>query len=106
MHGSSNVVPVPRGRDEFVTYPRPTVLYQGNGTVVTTTHVETQCYRYPVTELFSVQRVVHGGLLQRRYELWARFRGRVVRLFRSHNAEEFGKVCRALTRAREFAGIA
>lgn len=107
MHGSSSVAPVPSGRDEIVTYLRPTVLYQGKGATVTTAHFESGGYRFPVAELFSIERVEHGGLLQQRtYELWARFRGQVVRLFRSPDAREFGQVCRALTRAREYAGVA
>ncbi|HEY8471801.1 MAG TPA: DUF6232 family protein [Natronosporangium sp.] len=48
-----------------------------------------------------------GGLLQSRlYELWAWFRGQQVRLFQSYDSREFGQVCRALTRAREYAGLA
>jgi hypothetical protein len=37
----------------------------------------------------------------RRYELWARYRGEVVRLFCSTEEKTFGHVCRALIRARE-----
>jgi hypothetical protein len=61
-----------------------------------------------VTELSSIERVqLERGLLQERsYELWARFRGQQVRLFRSDDAREFGQVCRALLRARQLGGVA
>lgn len=106
MHGSSNVTPVPRHRDGFVTLGRPAVLYQGDGTIVTTAFFESEGVRFPVDELISVERVESGGLLQSRlFELWAWFRGQQVRLFQCYNSREFGQVCRALTRAREYAGL-
>jgi hypothetical protein len=107
MHGSSDVAPAPRGRDRFVTFSRPTVLYQGDGIIVTTAFVESGGHRFLVRELSDIERVEHGGLLQSRlYELWAWFRDQRVRLFRCYDAQEFGQVCRALTRAREYAGLA
>jgi hypothetical protein len=82
------------------------VLYEVNGTTVTTSYFESNGYRYPVEELAIVERVEHGGLLQsRRYELWAWYRGQRVRVFSCPNEMEFGQVCRALTRAREHAGL-
>lgn len=106
MHGSSNVAPAPRGRDSFVTFGRPTILYQGDGAVVTTTYFEAHARRFPVAELDDVERVETGSLLQSKlYELWAWFRGEQVCLFQSHDAKEFGQICRALTRARERAGL-
>jgi hypothetical protein len=107
MHGSSNVTPAPRGRDEFVTHQRSTILYQAASVTVTTTYFEAGGHRYPVDELTEIARVEQGGLLQTRsFELLALFRGQQVRLFRCGDAREFGQVCRALTRAREHAGVA
>lgn len=107
MHGSSNVAPVPSGRDQFVTNSRPVVLYHAAAATVTTLFFESAGLRYPVEELLDVERVEHGGLWQGRcYELWADYRGQRVRLFRTHDAREFGQVCRALMRAREHAGLA
>jgi Family of unknown function (DUF6232) len=107
MHGSSNITPVPSDRDGFATLGRPAVLYQGgDGTVVTTAFFESGGLRFPVAELASVERVESGGLLQSRlFELWAWFRGEQVRLFQCYSSREFGQVCRALTRAREYAGL-
>jgi hypothetical protein len=106
MHGSSNITSAPRGRDRFVTLGRPAVLYEGEGTIVTTAFFESEGLRFPVEELASVERVESGGLLQSRlFELWARFRGEQVRLFQCYSSREFGQVCRALTRAREYAGL-
>ncbi|QSB13705.1 hypothetical protein JQS43_19325 [Natronosporangium hydrolyticum] len=60
-----------------------------------------------MASLSEIERVEQGGLLQSRsYELWASFRGQRHRLFRCHDAREFGQICRALTRAREYAGVA
>lgn len=107
MHGSSNVTPAPSGRDSFVTSGRPTVLYEGNGVTVTTTYFQSNGLRFPVEELGDVERVEAGSLLQARlFELWAWFRGDRVRLFQCADSQEFGQVCRALTRARERAGLA
>jgi hypothetical protein len=106
MHGSSNITSVPRGRDPFVTIGRPAVLYQGEGTIVTTAFFESDGLRFPVDELASVERVESGGLLQSRlFELWAWFRGEQIRLFQCYSSREFGQVCRALMRAREYAGL-
>lgn len=107
MNASSDVAPTPSGRDGSVTFGRPAILYQGEGATVTTTHFEAGGYQYPVAALADVERVEQGSLLQSRlYELWATFRGQRVRLFRCDDAREFGQVCRALTRAREYAGVA
>jgi Family of unknown function (DUF6232) len=107
MHPSSSLTPAPRGRDRFVTSVEPTVLYQADGTTVTTAYFESSSYRFPVVELDQVERVEQGGFLQsRRYELWALFRGQRVRIYHSYDHTEFGKVVRALTRAYEFAGLA
>lgn len=106
MHGSSNVTPAPRGRDRFVTFSRGTVLYQANGTTVTTAYFAADGQQYPVAELDHVERVEHGNLLHSQlFELWALFRGQRVRLFHCPDGKEFGQVCRALTRAREYAGL-
>jgi hypothetical protein len=106
MHGSSNITSDPRGRDRFVTLGRPAVLYQGDGTIVTTDFFESDGLRFPVQELTNVERVESGGLLQSRlYELWAWFRGEQIRLFQCYSSREFGQVCRALLRAREYAGL-
>jgi hypothetical protein len=106
MYGSSRVTTSPRGRGRFVTLRRPTVLYRGAGAVVTTEFFTADGFRYPVTELDDLSRVEHGGLLQSKlYELWARFRGQQVRVFHCFDQREFGQVCRALTRAREYAGL-
>lgn len=106
MHRSSNATPVPRDSDGFVTTGRPSVLYQSGGTIVTTAFFESDGARFPVDELSGVERVESGGLLQsRRFELWAWFRGEQVRLFQGYSSREFGQVCRALTRAREYAGL-
>lgn len=73
---------------------------------VTTRTFTADGYRYPVTELDDLSRIEHGGLLQAKlYELWARFRGQQIRVFHSFDKREFGQVCRALTRAREHAGL-
>lgn len=107
MNADSYVAPSPRERDGLVTFGRPSVLYQSAGATVTTTHFEAGGYRYPVTALTDVERVEQGGLLHSRlYELWATFNSQRVRLFRCYDAREFGQVCRALTRAREYAGVA
>lgn len=107
MHASREVDQNPIERDRFVTNNRPTILYQGGGTTVTTTFFEFDGYRYPLEELTDVERVQHGGWLQsRRFEVWARFRRQRIRVFYCHHATEFGQVCRALTRAREYAGLA
>lgn len=106
MYGSSRVTSAPRGRDRFVTLKRPTVLYRGTGATVTTRFFTADGFRYPVAELDDLSRVEHGGLLQSKlYELWARFRGQRIRVFRCFDKLEFGQVCRALTRAREYAGL-
>lgn len=86
---------------------RPTILYAGTGVVITTTFFESEGNRYPLQELDYVERVEHGGWLQAvLFELWARFRDQEVRLFHSNDAVVFGQVCRALTQAREHAGLA
>jgi hypothetical protein len=83
------------------------VLYRGPDTTITTAFVEAAGRRYPLAELESPRRVEHTFWRQTRwFELWARFRGEPVRLFRSRNGREFGRVCRALIRARELAGVA
>jgi len=106
MHGSSGVTSAPRGRGRFVTFRRPTILYQGDRATVTTTYFESTGHRYPVAELDDVERVETGSLLQARlFEIWARFRGERIRVFRCPDAKEFGQVCRALIRARERAGL-
>ncbi|HEY8451742.1 MAG: DUF6232 family protein [Micromonosporaceae bacterium] len=85
----------------------PTVLYQDEAITVTTAFLESGGRHYPLEELSRFHRVERSGWLRpRRYELRAWFRGRVVRLFRSHDSEKFGRVCRALVRARERAGLA
>jgi hypothetical protein len=107
MQASSNLSPAPSGRDHSVTPPRPVVLYQGDDATVTTVYFDVAGLRYPVTELDRVERVESAGGLRhpRWFELWAWFRGERVRLFRSSDARVFGQVCRALTRARERAGL-
>jgi hypothetical protein len=106
MQGSSNPAPRPRWRDQSVTSTPATVLYQGAGITVTTAFIEVAGDRYPLGQLLALRRVEQSRLLQpRRYELWARFRGELVRLFRSRNEQEFNRVCRALVRAREYAGL-
>jgi tetratricopeptide (TPR) repeat protein len=85
----------------------PVVLYRERDTTVTTTFFEFGGYRFPLAELTDLERVEHGGWLQtRRFELWARFRQQRIRLFSCYQATEFGRVCRALTRARQYAGLA
>lgn len=108
MQASRGVDQYPIGRYRFVTSDdRPAILYQEGGTTVTTTFFEFDGYRFPLTELTEVERVENGGWLQsRRFELWARFRRQRVRVFFCYRATEFGQVCRALTRAREYAGLA
>jgi hypothetical protein len=107
MHGSSQVTPAPNERDRPATSNPPAILYQVDGTIITTAYFESGRQRYPLPKLADLQRVEHGGLLQSRmFELWARFEGQWVRLFHSYDAQEFGQVCRALTRAREHAGLA
>jgi hypothetical protein len=107
MHASREVEQNPIDRDRFVTNNRPSILYQGRGTTVTTTFFESGGYRYPLLELTDVERVEHGGWLQgRRFEIWARYGQQRVRVFFCYHATEFGQVCRALTRAREYAGLA
>lgn len=106
MYGSSRMAAAPRGRDRFVTLRRPTVLYRGRSATVTTKVFTADGFRYPVAELNDLSRVEHGGLLQSKlYELWALFRGQRIRVFLSFDKQEFGQVCRALTRAREYAGL-
>jgi uncharacterized protein DUF6232 len=107
MHASREVAENPIDRDRFVTNNRAAILYQERGTTVTTTYFESGAYRFAVAELADVERVEHGRWLQaKRYELWARYRQQRIRLFYCYNAREFGQVCRALTRAREYAGLA
>jgi hypothetical protein len=107
MHASREAAQNPIVRDRVVTDNRSTILYQEAGTTVTTTFFEFGGYRFPLEELTNVERVEHGGWLQtRRFELWARFRQQRVRLFFCYHTREFGQVCRALTRAREYAGLA
>jgi hypothetical protein len=103
MKDDSHSSPGPRLRQRFATWLRPVVLYRAAGTTVTTAFVESAGRRYPLAELDMLRRV---ELRPRWFELWAHFQGRTVRLFRSDNAQEFGKVCRALVRARELAGLA
>lgn len=106
MEGSTSRAPSPRWRDQPVTFNRTVVFYREADTTVTTVFFESAGRRYPLAELHAPRRVEHTSLRQpRAYELWARFRGRVVRVFHSHSADEFGKVCRALVRAREYAGL-
>lgn len=106
MHASSNITPTPRGRDRFVTLGQPTLLYQGDGAIVTTAYFQSIGGRFPVAELDGVERVETGSLLQSRlFELWAWFQGERVCLFQCPDEREFGQVCRALTRARERAGL-
>jgi hypothetical protein len=79
-------------------------LYLRPGTRITTQIFEFAGYRYPVAELGQIRRVVLNSRLRHRlFELWAQFDGRTVRLFSCHNEREFGQVCRALVRAREYA---
>jgi hypothetical protein len=107
MQGSSNQTPSPRWRNQPVTFDRTLVLYRAAGTTITTVFFESAGRRFPVAALRSPRRIEHKSLWRpRAYELWARFEGRLVRLFRCRNAREFGKVCRALMRAREHAGLA
>jgi hypothetical protein len=107
VHASREVEQNPIGRDRFVTNNKPTVLYQEGGTTVTTTFFESGGHRFLLEELTGVERVEHGGWLQtRRFELWALYQQQRVRLFFCFQATEFGQVCRALTRAREYAGLA
>lgn len=96
-----------RWRNRFVTFLYPVVFYQDDAITVTTAFLESGGRHYPLEELSLFHRVEHSGWLRPRlYELRARFRGRTVRLFRSHDSREFGRVCRALVRARERAGLA
>lgn len=91
----------------FVTLLYPVVLYQDEAITVTTSFLKSGGRQYPLAELSLFHRVEHSGWLRPRlYELRARFRGRTVRLFRSYDSEKFGRVCRALVRARERAGLA
>lgn len=107
MKGSRSNLAGPRWRDRFVTWLTPAVLYQDDAITVTTAFFESMGRRYPLDELELLRRVEHTAWLRpRRYELSAQFRGRTVRLFRSRDAREFGRVCRALVRARERAGLA
>jgi hypothetical protein len=106
MEGSSYPAPFPRWRDQPVTFNRSIVLYREGGTTVTTAFFESAGRRYPLAELREPRRVENASWLRpRMFELWALFRGRLVRLFRSRSEHEFGKVCRALVRAREHAGL-
>jgi hypothetical protein len=106
MKGSSNPAPDPRWRDQSVTSTPATVLFRGAGITVTTAFIESAGRRYPLAQLRAFRRVEHASWLQpRMYELWARFRGELVQLFRSRDEQEFGQVCRALVRAREYAGL-
>lgn len=107
MNASGDVTPAPRGRDLSDSIGRPTVLYQGEDVTVTTAFFESGGFRFPLAELDDLERIEHGGWLQSHlYELWAWFRDQRVRLFHCYDAQEFGQVCRALTRAREHAGLA
>lgn len=107
MNASNNITPAPPGRDVFHGSPRPTVLYQGADVLVTTAFFEFGGNRFPLRQLDDIERVEHGSWLQSKmYELWARFQDQRVRLFQGYDAQEFGQVCRALTRAREHAGLA
>lgn len=107
MNGNRTTPSRPRWRDRFVTLLQPAVLYQDEAITVTTAFLESAGHRYPLEELERLHRVEHTGWLRPRwYELSARFRGRTVRLFRSRDARTFGRVCRALVRARERAGLA
>jgi len=100
MNASSNVTPPADG-------VRPTILYQGTGATVSTAFFESGGFRFPLAELDEFERVEHGGWLQSRmYELWAWFGDQRVRVFHCYDKQEFGQVCRALTRAREHAGLA
>lgn len=86
-----------------MTLLRPQVLYRGEGTTVTTAYVETYGRRYRLSELSELWRVEGRA---RWFEVWAKARGDRVRLFWSRDVQEFGKVVRALIRARELAGLA
>lgn len=83
---------------------RETVLFKGANTVVTTAFFESAGQRYPVTDLVTVRKAEQTS--PRQYILCAWLRGAWVRLFASCDEQEFGQVCRALTRAREYAGLA
>ncbi|MPZ26087.1 MAG: hypothetical protein GEV12_06465 [Micromonosporaceae bacterium] len=103
---ASNATPASSGPDPFGANSRVTVLYTADGTTVTTAFFESGGFRFRLTELERFERVEHGGWLQgRMYELWAWFEGQRVRLFQCYDSQEFGQVCRALTRAREHAGL-
>lgn len=108
MNAGSNVTPARPGRDSSAAgSARPVVLYQGTDVTVTTAFFESGGYRFPLEELDDLERIEHGGWLQSHlYELWGWFRDQRVRLFHCYDAQEFGQVCRALTRAREHAGLA
>jgi hypothetical protein len=86
---------------------RSAVLYRHADTTVTVAYLESDGHRFPLQELDQIERVEYGGLLGTQlFELWALFRGHRVRLFHTYDAREFGQVCRALTRAREYLGLA
>jgi hypothetical protein len=111
MRGSSSPAHDPRGRDRSdppaQADAQATVLFRAAGITVTTMFVETAGHRYPLVQLRDPRRVEHTSWRQQRvYELWARFRGELVRLFRSRDEQQFGQVCRAVVRAREYAGLA
>lgn len=108
MNGSSNAIPdQSQHEDRFVTSHGSTVLYRGIDTIITTAFFESAGRRYPVAELILVRKAEQAGWAwARRFELWAQIRGRWVPLFQSRDEREFGQVCRALTRAREYAGLA
>jgi hypothetical protein len=107
MDASSGATPAQRGREASANGASPVVLYHGPGATITTAYFESGGYRYPLTEFDGIERVENGGWLQsRRYELWAWYHNRQLRLFHCYDQQEFGQVCRALTRAREHAGLA
>jgi hypothetical protein len=86
---------------------RSAVLYQQGGTTVTVAYLESEGHRFPLQGLDQIERVEHGSWSRPRlFELWALFRGHRVRLFHTYDVREFGQVCRALTRAREYLGLA
>lgn len=87
-----------------MTFGVGTTLYRGRDTRITTHHFESAGHRYPVANLGEIRRaVLHSWPRTRRYELWAHVDGRTVRLFYCDSEREFGQVCRALVRAREYA---
>ncbi|HLU44295.1 MAG TPA: DUF6232 family protein [Natronosporangium sp.] len=106
MYGSSNLAPLPDERMNRRPARRPIVLYRDWNTLVTTETFWSEDGCYPVEELAFVERVESGSRFRgRSYELRALFRGQRVRLFRTRNQCKFGQVCRALTRAQEYAGL-